>query len=520
LSSDRPKTENKLTSRLADKMRGISIDMNLVLDDTATSVKQSSYISPISVASADQPRPPMRPKATTPIEEAMSHAPSPKPTQAAATQPTSNRLNIQNAKSFASSRRSKIFAKVSSRISRLRDDKTSENATGQDDRVGTSGAHKTTVKQLKQSMTSTKIESSWKNREETEVYSATSPEITHAANENEKSPMFDSIQECTTEETALSSTLEGEVISDAQNADELEIYVDEYPHDKFLSLMDLLRANKVIQNLVIIRNRFDQGERTRRTADLDHLFHVLHILANSLVELSLQNIRLQDLTSISLGLYDHNSIEHLRITMETGTLDEETAKAMASLPKLLSLELEVHASFPLWPLLDSKSLTILSVVSNGFVFRSSDVLTMADKLETNSTLQVLDLEPRIPAWCLVTLITSLRSCSYSSLETLQFSCQTDDEKDGDACMVEMIKLLRRQQSKLRVVWNHCFESFMVSEEAKDRVLSALYVCNTLQQFHVFMESKEYGAVKCHVLERNMRAWKENAEDISADLYEL
>jgi hypothetical protein len=106
------------------------------------------------------------------------------------------------------------------------------------------------------------------------------------------------------------------------------------------------------------------------------------------------------------------------------------------------------------------------------------------------------------------------------LETLQFSCQTDDEKDGDACMVEMIKLLRRQQSKLRVVWNHCFESFMVSEEAKDRVLSALYVCNTLQQFHVFMESKEYGAVKCHVLERNMRAWKENAEDISADLYEL
>ncbi|KAL3909763.1 MAG: hypothetical protein SGILL_007956 [Bacillariaceae sp.] len=187
------------------------------------------------------------------------------------------------------------------------------------------------------------------------------------------------------------------------------------------------------------------------------------------------------------------------------------------MPQLVSLELEVKESFPVWPLLDSTSLTVLSIVGEHFVFDASDILDMSDKLEENSTLQILDLKPRIPAWCLVTLITSIRSCPDSKLETFQFSCKPKDEQDADACMLEIIKLTKRPQSELRVVWNHCSELFHVSKQVQDMAMMSLYLCDVLQQFQVFKESEEYRDVKTHVLERNARAALERD---SGNMYEL
>jgi hypothetical protein len=90
-------------------------------------------------------------------------------------------------------------------------------------------------------------------------------------------------------------------------------------------------------------------------------------------------------------------------------------------------------------------------------------------------------------------------------------------------MVEMIKLMKRHCSKLRVIWNHDFESFHVSDAVKEMTMSVLYICNILHQFHVFRESKEYGAIKCHVLERNMmelHAMETTSTNLSTDMYEL
>ncbi|KAG7338181.1 hypothetical protein IV203_026046 [Nitzschia inconspicua] len=496
-------------NRLENIFRKISIDCdtNVVLEqDHATYNKPPrNSISPASVASSNQPLLPTR--LTTPnsqsVKDASINPTSPQPETTASTMTasttSSGRRNRQTGTALLSSRRSKILAKMAKRTTRLRDDKSGVNVD---------------------SPVSLQSDSSTRDTPRANgVFFTTQFNACDSKDELNKMTTSDTVNMCSTELTAVSSTLEGEEIPDAQTAEELVFYVDEYPHDKFLLLLDLLRSNKVIQKLDIVRNGLHEGEQTRRSSDLDHLFHVLHILSGSLMELNLQNLRIQDLASVSLGLYDHHSIEHLQLTMESGTLDEDTVKAISSMPRLLSLELEVRESFPVWCLLESKSLTILSVVSNHFVLDSSDVLAMADILESNTTLQVLVLEPRMPPWCLVTLITSLRCCSDSSLETFQFSCRTKDEKDGDACMVELIKLILRRQSKLRVIWNHWFESFLVSEEVKDRVMSALYVCNKLQQFHVFMESKEYGAIKCHVLERNMIEWKKSLGNLSTEYYE-
>jgi hypothetical protein len=500
IKSNQPSQNNgSFSTSMAHKVRGISIDMSVVLGDVASIERHRRCISPISVASADQPVPPMRPRAPTSTTGASPMAVSSQ-SQSTIKLPSFNGLNISNANAFVASRRSKILANVSSRIAKIQED-TKSNSAGQP------------------SSTNSLVSLTHDEQQNSNFQRVTNSQHGNIT----KSPVLNSIQECKTEESAVSSTLEGEVISDAQLSEELKIFVDEYPPDKYLSLLDLLRNNKFLHKLDIVRNRIDQGARTRRSADLDHLFHVLHFLSNSLKELCLQNLRLQDLTSVSLGVYDHVSIEHLQLTMESGTLDENTTKAIASMPRLLSIELEVRQSFPIWPLLDSKSLTILSIVSTHFAFDASDVIAMADKLETNSILQVLDLEPLVPAWCLVTLITSLRSCQDSRLETFQFSCRTEDEKDGDACMIEMIKLMKRPCSKLRVIWNYCFESFRVSDVVKDMTMSVLYICNILQQFHVFMEREEYGAIKCHVLERNMMRLQANERtttDLSTDFCNL
>ena len=123
----------------------------------------------------------------------------------------------------------------------------------------------------------------------------------------------------------------------------------------------------------------------------------------------------------------------------------------------------------------------------------------------------------MPAWCLVTLVTSIRSCPDCNLETFQFSCKPKDVQDGDACMLEIIKLMKSMQSKLRVVWNHCADGFEISKAVQDLAMSSLYVCDAMNQFQVFREGNEYNEVKQHILERNMR---DAVDRDSGNMYEL
>ena len=296
--------------------------------------------------------------------------------------------------------------------------------------------------------------------------------------------------------------------SEFETSDSLKIFVDDYSDARFLSLLTVLKKNKNVKKIEMFRKRKSDGFRNRSHIDMDHLFHVLHALSGSLSELNLWNLRDQDLTSLSRGLYDHRSIQFVQLHMESSTLDEETLKTFATLPNLISLELEVNESFPVWRLLESKSLAVLSVISNHFKFESADVLPMADKLETNSALQVLDIEPFLPTWCLCTIMNSIHSSRESSLETLQFSCGTTNKKDGDNSVMDILRTITSYKSKLRVIWNHCYESFHVSEEIEPMVLLALQSSKSVQQFHVFVESDDFSAEKSHLLDQKLEEQEE------------
>jgi hypothetical protein len=279
--------------------------------------------------------------------------------------------------------------------------------------------------------------------------------------------------------------------SDVKTAKSLNLFVDEYPKTSFFSLLDSLQSNSAIERIVIFRKGTTNKEiRTRTLDDMDDLFHVIRNLSTSLVELVLCNFHPKDLSSFCIGIGGHPSIGYLQLHMEHGTLDQQSMQIIASMPSLVSLELEVNESFPVWSLLESDSLVLLGVLSTRFDFTPNDVICLAGRIRTNSVLKVLDLEPRIPSWCIGAVMASLRFSHTSRLEIFRFSCRNDNsEEQGDACMAEILKTIE-YETPLRVLWNHSRECFSVSAETRRKTLSALSRSPSLEQFCLFAENEE------------------------------
>ena len=290
--------------------------------------------------------------------------------------------------------------------------------------------------------------------------------------------------------TASEDLSHGNKFMDVKTAKSLNLYIDEYPQTSFFSLLDTLQSNNVIERIVIFRNRTSDGEmRTRFPEDIDNLFNVIQHLSETLVELVLWNFHEEDLSSFCKGMIKHRSIRHLQLHMEYGTLDQQTVETIASMPALISLELEVNDSFPVWSLLESDSLVLLGVAaSTNYEFEANDILRLAARIRSNTTLRVLDLEPRIPSWCIGTVMASLQFSRTSRLETFRFSCRNSNQFQGDACMEEILNVIE-YETPLRVLWNHSHESFFVSDAVRQKTMMAVSRNPSLEQFRLFAEKK-------------------------------
>mmetsp|Transcript_1898 Transcript_1898/g.4543 ORF Transcript_1898/g.4543 Transcript_1898/m.4543 type:complete len:182 (+) Transcript_1898:2-547(+) len=181
----------------------------------------------------------------------------------------------------------------------------------------------------------------------------------------------------------------------------------------------------------------------------------------------------------------------MELHMEFGTLDQQLLETIVSMPSLVSLELNVNEGFPVWSLMESDSLVALGVVGTRFHFEPRDIVHLAGRIRTNRVLRILDLEPRMPSWCMGAVVASLRFSHSIRLETFRFSCPSDNEEEGDVCMTEILKTIETTtETPLRVLWNHCSESFFVSEEVRWKTLLALRKNPTFERFRVFRDSNE------------------------------
>ena len=284
----------------------------------------------------------------------------------------------------------------------------------------------------------------------------------------------------------------------------LRLFLDDYSHAHYWPLLDSLVFNKCLRKLVLFRRRKTDLFRIRTHQEIDCLFRVLNCRTCTLSELHLWNFGPDDQPILARALAYNFTLEYLQLHLETGTINSFLATALATLPKLVSLEAEVSSSFPVATLLDSKSLAVLTIIctDNPFDLDVDETLALARKLEFNQTLSILNLEPCISCDLGLPAILECLQSSNRTLETFQFSCATSNVQQGDRAMEYVLEVLHTNPT-LRVAWNNCYESWTVSPKMRQKVLQTLQENQTIQQFHIFAEAADYWHKKNNVLENNM-----------------
>jgi hypothetical protein len=268
----------------------------------------------------------------------------------------------------------------------------------------------------------------------------------------------------------------------------LRLLIDEYSEANFWPLLDSLYFNLNLKKLVLFRRRQSDQGRIRTQQEMDCLFRVLNRPLSSLSELHLWSFSPDDQGVLSRGLGNYVALEYVQLHLETGSMSEKLAEALTSLPNLVSLEVEVSESFPLSILLDSPSLGVLSVIcppQSRFYFPDEEIFRFAKKLEGNTNLFMLSLEPLISATHALPAIMGALSRGNQTLETFQFSATVSSTEHGDFAMQKILDCLN--DTSLRVLWNNLDESWNVSSEMKQNLLNVLKSNTTMEQFHVFSE---------------------------------
>jgi len=283
----------------------------------------------------------------------------------------------------------------------------------------------------------------------------------------------------------------------------IRLFIDDYSEANFWSLLDSLYFNLNIRKLILFRRRQCDRSLVRTQQEMDCLFRVVNRLASSLSEIHLWGCNPEDQGVLSRGLANNASLEYVQLHFETGSLSTMFSKALASLPNLVSLEVDVKESFQLSLLLDSPSLGVLSVIcpeSARFTFPDEEMVRFCEKLEENKNLQVLSIEPLISVTvALPALMGVLKRKKNRTLQTLQFS--SAPPKNQDDALLPILRSLNK--TSLRVLWNHCYESWNVSPSVQQKLLRILNLNRTLEQCQVFAESNDYWREKCSILERNV-----------------
>ena len=123
---------------------------------------------------------------------------------------------------------------------------------------------------------------------------------------------------------------------------------------------------------------------------------------------------------------------------------------------------------------------------------------LAHALQYNTALSVLSLEPYICSSRALPAIFQVLKTSNRCLETFQFSCEISTFEEGDWALQQMLDTLQAN-SKLRVLWNNCYESWSVTAPMRQRALQVLQNHESIEQFHVFPEAADYWYHKNNIL---------------------
>jgi hypothetical protein len=278
-----------------------------------------------------------------------------------------------------------------------------------------------------------------------------------------------------------------EVISKLRDKDlkDVILYVDDYDPSTFQLLIENLLENTGLTAVKVYRLQEHNNRRIRSTPEMARLFSALRALRN-LEKLELCNMEEAELEMITSIIKRHPTLTHFRLHYTHGGVDTDFLQALVGAPLLGNISLEIHKSFPMRILFESKTLQHLSVWSHLFKFQDVHFVAAMQILEHNDTLLTLDLKPRISSLAVRAL--SFAIDENKGLTTLKFSFRGDTPQGDQVVAGKMLLHLAHaltRNSKLQVIQNYSAKQVQVSAADEARMMELLESNNTIEQLEIF-----------------------------------
>lgn len=275
----------------------------------------------------------------------------------------------------------------------------------------------------------------------------------------------------------------------------MRMYIDDYDETFFRALMYKLMCHPKIAKLDIYRSATSA---TRTPAEMGLLFQMVRSLPKLRI-LFLTNLHGEsDLPSFEESLFRNTNIRSVQLKLASGSVTPGTLRTLQSMACLTEVILESHHSFDASPLIASETLRRLHISSSGTCsFDNAHIMSMVPLLECNSTLEELDLEPKMSLLAFKFLVHALRV--NRSLQVVQVATEATSSQALILQAMSEIATVLTMNSTLRVLHNMNYKKLEVDAPCSRWILRGLEANVTAEHFRLFQEDSSFANRKRNLL---------------------
>jgi hypothetical protein len=261
----------------------------------------------------------------------------------------------------------------------------------------------------------------------------------------------------------------------------LTLNLDEYDDNQFELMVQHIKGRSDLARLEVYRNTpSKKGRKGRDMSDLGRFFSEVGGLS-SLQEVVLWNFTPECAWLLTCFLKERPALKSFRLHHARGTASQDLLKALAQLPTLTKLVLEMQYDFPVDILLTSTSLRSLKI-DGSYTLSQNNMARSMRILGRNKTLKSLDLKPFVTDLGIHELVSAIQI--NKTLEKLSFSYRSPSIRASGDALLDMAKTLSQNRT-LKEVVNRRYRSVAVSNDVRCLADEFLQASATLERFQFY-----------------------------------
>lgn len=295
----------------------------------------------------------------------------------------------------------------------------------------------------------------------------------------------------------------------SKDTKDIALYVDDYDDATFQIVIENLLENTSLVEIKVYRLQEHNNKRVRTSPQMARLFSSVRALRH-LKTLELCNMERSELEMITSVIKNHPTLRCFKLHFTRGGImsnssdnhnskqqpdldDDQIGKdflwSLVHAPLISDISLEIHKSFPIRILLESKKLKNLQVSSDLFKFKDDHFVDAMQLLEHNTTLQTLDLRPRISN-------LGMRALSFAvdenkGLKTLHFNFHQGSSKEeknhndmAGKMLLHLLHALTRNSTLIHIT-NYSANIIQVHPADETKMMELLESNQTVEVLDVF-----------------------------------